>query len=457
MSVVRAKTDIEAINAASAKEQWNANALSTILKLNNIIGFLPISLDKLLKAVVDETYALFQPQMCCIYMAGENKSLNLAAFRTTDGIMPDLHINSRTEACAAIRDELPYLACSAASCSAAICPNRRVSVGGVISHTCIPMIAGTDIYGVFSITFYPERILSRDKLNVLLSITNQVSAAIQRYLLFERLKNEKIEIERAYREISTLNEMLNRKIEELEDTQHRLIQSEKLAATGEMSAGLCHEVNNPMSIILNRIECLKIEAEELSLPDLVLKDLDVIYSYASKVSTIVQDLLIFSRHHSVEFGDVNVKTVIERVITMLASDLSNNGCKAYMRISSADDIYGDADRLEQVFRNLLKNAVDSMPDGGNIYIEAEPSRERLGFLEVRFRDEGEGISEENLLRIFDPFFTTKKLGKGSGLGLSICYGIIKNHGGDISVRSAVNEGTVFTVYLPIKSAIYEQV
>ncbi len=91
-----------------------------------------------------------------------------------------------------------------------------------------------------------------------------------------------------------------------------------------------------------------------------------------------------------------------------------------------------------------------MPEGGRIYIEAEVSDEKPDFLEVRVRDEGEGIPEENLHRIFDPFFTTKKLGRGTGLGLSICYGIIKNHGGDITVKSIVNEGSVFTVYLPLK-------
>ncbi|MEW6738822.1 MAG: ATP-binding protein [Nitrospirota bacterium] len=434
--------------------EWTAAALSTVIKLNNIIGFLPINIDKTLKAVVDETYNLFNPQMCCIYVVGEGNNLELAAFRTSDGLIPDFHVNSTTEACSTLRDGLPYLACRGTSCSASICPNRKTPDNADISHACIPMITGNDIHGVLSLTYQPERVLPRDKLNVLLSIANQVSMAIQRYNLFEKLRKEKSEIERTYSEIATLNEMLTKKIEELKDTQNRLIQSEKLAATGELTAGLCHEINNPISIILNRIECLEMEAKELLLPESVLKDLDVISSYAAKVSSIVQDLLIFSRHHPVEFGHINIKAIIETVAGMLHDDLDRNGCIAHMDIPhSVPDIYGDADRLEQVFRNLIANAIDAMPDGGNIYIDARIPSERPDFLLVRIKDEGEGIAEENLHRIFDPFFTTKKLGKGSGLGLSICYGIIKNHGGDITVKSVLNSGTIFSVYLPLRQGM----
>lgn len=450
MSAVRIRGNMET-TTSQRKEQWTASALSTVIKLNNIIGFLPIDIDKTLKAVVDETYNLFNPYMCCIYIVGEDKRLELTTFKTSDGMTPDVHINPTVDACAAMRDGLPYLACRAISCSAAICPNRKISGVESISHTCIPMITGNDIYGVLSMTFQPEKILSRDKLSVLLSITNQLSLAIQRYRLFERLKNEKIEVERVYGEMTTLNEMLKKNIEELKDTQDRLIQSEKLAATGELTAGLCHEINNPLSIILNRIECLKMESQDFSLPEGVLKDLFVIYSYAAKVSSIVQDLLIFSRHHTTEFGDVNIRTVIERVAGMSHNDLKRNKCAVHLNMPSyIPDVYGDMDRLEQVFQNLVSNAIDSMPDGGNIYIEAEVSAGQPDYVAIRVRDEGEGIAEENLHRIFDPFFTTKKLGRGSGLGLSICYGIIKNHGGDITVRSAVNEGSLFTVYLPVK-------
>ncbi|MCI0468617.1 MAG: ATP-binding protein, partial [Nitrospirae bacterium] len=354
------------------------------------------------------------------------------------------------QSCETLRDSLPYIACSASSCSKTVCPNRRVKDGASISHACIPMSTGSELHGVLSIAFMPEKILSKKKLNVLLSIANQLSMAIQRYKLFERLQGEKLQIQRAYDEIASLNKMMEANLMELQETQQRLIQSEKLAATGRLAAGLCHEINNPMSIILSRIECINMEAGELRLPDVVINDLSDIYSYAAKVSSLVQDLLIFSRHHSAEFVQMDLNAMINNVLVMLNNEIEISACSIHKNIPlSLPKVKGDHDRLEQVFRNLLSNAIDAMPNGGNIYINACRAKKKDGFIEISVRDEGTGIDEENIHKVFDPFFTTKKLGKGTGLGLSICYGIIKSHGGDISVESVMGKGSVFSILLPI--------
>ncbi|MDX9713825.1 MAG: GAF domain-containing sensor histidine kinase [Dissulfurispiraceae bacterium] len=426
-------------------QKWAASALSTVLKLNNIIGFLPISLDKILNAVADETHALFSSRFCCIYVVDEDNSLKLAAFRSPGEQEPDIHIASGMEQCETLRDNLPYIACGTTGSCKNICPNRKILFTGDTSHVCIPMTTGSDIHGVLSLTFASEQSLSKEKLNVLLSVANLISTAIQRYKLFEKLKNEKAEIERTYSKISSLNCMLNKKIQELEEAQQKLIQSEKLAVTGELTAGLCHEINNPISIILNRIECLKLESEEYQLPVIVLKDLEAIYSYAAKVSALVQDLLIFSKHHPIDFKIVNIKSILTRVLKMQPP----YQCKVHVNIpSSIQNVYGDSDRLEQVFINLLSNAQDAMPEGGDIFIKACIVSE---FVEIMVEDTGTGIGEEHLDKIFDPFFTTKKIGKGSGLGLSICYGIIKHHGGDIFVKSTQGKGSIFTIRLPLKN------
>ncbi len=426
-------------------DEWSIAALSTVTKLSNIIGFLPINLDDTLKAVVHETYALFAPRSCCVYLIRQENRLEVAAWKTMDGHAPDVHYQSATEACSALRDGLPHISCASNECR-----NRRPN-GERASYVCIPLTTGSDVHGVLSLTLQPGESLSRDRLNVLLSIANQVSAAIQRHRLFESLKSEKQEIERAYRSISDLNILLTRKIDELRMTQDRLIQSEKLAATGELSAGLCHEINNPISIVLNRIECLRMEADDLSLSETVLKDLEVIYNHAAKVSSLVQDLLIFSRHHPVEFQQVNLPALIDRVIGSLHNVLAESGCRVHVDIPlGVSHTLGDSERLEQVFRNLIANAVDAMPLGGNIVIKAERCPERDGAMLIHVKDEGEGIPGQALLRIFDPFFTTKKLGKGSGLGLSICYGIVKSHGGDIRVSSEPGRGSTFSLSLPLQ-------
>ncbi len=429
--------------------QWCNTALSTIIKLSNIIGYLPGDIHKTLNTVVEEIYTLFKPKICCVYLIQQNSSLEPVASRGLDGKMPDLHLEHAMEACVALRDGLPYVACQES-----VCPNRKIYGVPDYTHVCIPMITGRDVHGVISVTFPSERGLEKDELNVLLSITTQTSAAIQRYKLFEKLRNEKIEIERAYNQIKELNRMLESKIRELKRTQQRLIQSEKLAATGMLSAGLCHEINNPLSVILNRIECLKIESSETALPEQILKDLEVIYTNASKVSSIVQNLLIFARHHPVNFGYYRIRPLFERVISMFDSVLETGKYKINLDIAeNQPPLYCDEERIEQVFRNILSNAFDAMPEGGSIYISSKVSALRQGFLEISIKDEGKGIPEEHIHKIFDPFFTTKSLGKGTGLGLSICYGIIKAHKGDIRVKSEPGMGAVFTVLLPYKKEV----
>ncbi|MFO0754073.1 MAG: ATP-binding protein [Thermodesulfovibrionales bacterium] len=429
---------------------WIEHALATIVKLNNIIGYLPLQLDSTLKTIVEGAYQLFHPMLCSIYTLENDQQLKLAAYALSGEVPGDIHIDSSVEACPALRYGLPYIAVSEDMWSANVCGNIRAEYAGDLSHICIPMLTGCERHGVLLIAFRPERTLAREELEVLLSIANQASAAIHRYRLFERLRSEKIGIERAYGEISDLNKQLEMKIVELKRTRDRLIESEKQAAIGELSAGLCHEINNPISIVLNRIECLRMEANELELPAVVMKDLDVIYSCAAKVSSTIQDLLIFSRHQSSEVEEINLKKLIEGVIGMLQRDLQMNSCTVHLSLSpDTRHVYGDSDRLEQVFRNLISNAIDAMPGGGSIVIETEHPVEREGII-IRVRDEGEGIPEENLYRIFDPFFTTKRLGKGSGLGLSICYGIMKNHGGDIRAQSTPGEGSTFSLYLPNK-------
>ncbi len=245
-----------------------------------------------------------------------------------------------------------------------------------------------------------------------------------------------------------MNELLQGKINELEETQQRLVQSEKLAATGLLAAGLCHEINNPLSVVLNRIECIRMEAEEMEVPEGFIRDLEVIYANLSRVSSVVQNLLVFSRHHPVRFEVVNIKDILDDVMHILKDELLSRGCTVLTEFSErASTLYCDRERICQVLRNLLSNAIDSMPEGGRIWISTSPSA-RAGYIEMAVKDEGIGIPEEHLPRIFDPFFTTKPLGEGTGLGLSICYGIVKAHRGEIRVESTPHIGTTFRLLLP---------
>jgi len=435
------------------RREWTRKALSTIIRLNNITGFLPLEIDNTFNSILKEVSDLFDLHTACIYTI-ERGMLILAAYKTLDNVSPDIHYDSSMNACAALRYGLPFISCRSKKYRL-LCQNRKV-LHDDLSHICIPLLTGSEINGVFTVSFRKHE-LSREEMDVLFSIANLTSMAIHRHRLFVTLKRERAEMEEAYKEISFLNEMLSQKIEELQQARFKLLQTEKLAAIGELASALCHEINNPISIIQNRIECLKMEAEELKLPETVLKDLDVIHLYTEKVASIVKDLLIFSRPHSVEFKPLRLELLLKDVVRIMEEKLKKGRCDVELSIEEdLPEVYGDHDRLEQVFINLITNAIDAMPDGGKITIKAITSNERKGFVEISVRDEGVGIPNEILHRIFDPFFTTKKIGKGTGLGLSICYGIIKNHGGEITVNSVLNRGSVFTVYLPLSEIVTKE-
>jgi len=344
------------------KTEWIRRALFTLIKLNNILGFLPLHLVNTFNLILKEVMDLFHLQGAYIYTV-ERGELILTAFSDPENLLPDLHKDSSINSCGALRHGLPFISCRNKEYRLT-CPNRR-DLYQNLSYICIPLQTGREMNGVFSASLRePE--LSREEMDVLISIANQISMAIQRQRLFETLKRERTEMEEAYKEIRFLNERLSQKIEELQEARFRLLQAEKLASIGELSAGLCHEINNPLSIIQNRIECLRMEAEELGLPETILKDLEVIYLYAEKVSSIVKDLLIFSRPPVTEFVPVRLESVISHGVARLEEELKKRCDIEVLMEKDLPGLTGDPDRLEQVFINLLTNAIDAMPQGGKI-------------------------------------------------------------------------------------------
>jgi PAS domain S-box-containing protein len=226
--------------------------------------------------------------------------------------------------------------------------------------------------------------------------------------------------------------------------EKQLLLNDKLASIGRFTAGIAHEINNPLSSITNFVETMLCDEKEETRREY----LDCILSETKRISTIVQGLLNFSRQSKSEFGLVDLREVLE---------LSLKICqyrKGYDKFEVVRDyeespyyVTGNFNQLEQVFINLILNAFESMKDGGSLTISIR-TRQDNGMTEVSFKDTGKGIEPQYLQNIFDPFFTTKEERQGVGLGLSISYGIIKNHGGDIKVDSEVGKGSTFIVSLP---------
>jgi PAS domain S-box-containing protein len=225
----------------------------------------------------------------------------------------------------------------------------------------------------------------------------------------------------------------------------KLVHAEKMAAVGQLVSGVAHEVNNPLTAILGFADLLM---ENPDLPQTARKDLRVILQEAERTKQIVQNLLSFARQMPPERGAVQLNAILRRTIQLRSYDFTSHGVEV---IETLDDqlpeVIGDAHQLQQVFLNILNNAYDAVHEiGRRPRIEIRSSRSP-DFVEVSFRDNGNGISHPD--RIFDPFFTTKEVGKGTGLGLSICYGIVKEHGGEILCHNNfAGQGATFIVRLP---------
>jgi signal transduction histidine kinase len=226
-------------------------------------------------------------------------------------------------------------------------------------------------------------------------------------------------------------------------------QADKLAALGTLSAGIAHEINNPIGIITSRVEVMLLEAEGEELPAELRKDLDVILRHARRVASITQGLLSFARQSSGVRVPVNLNRVIEEILQLVQKDMDRAQVRVILQRDEAlPEIVADANAIGQVLLNLLTNARRAMPDGGEITIETAHDPE-AGSVRLVVRDTGTGIAPEILPKIFDPFFTTKP--DGTGLGLSVSHGIIHDHQGSVDVESQVGKGTTFTVTLPVEA------
>jgi two-component system NtrC family sensor kinase len=249
-------------------------------------------------------------------------------------------------------------------------------------------------------------------------------------------------------EISQLIVAFNRMSSELEAKQEQLVQSRKIAAIGTFTAGIAHELNNPINNIYLTAETLLEDYESFSPPEGKELVLDVL-NQAEKAGEIVKNLLDFSRSDTPSFVNVNIRECIEKTLKLVKNQVMLAGIRTSVNIRDGiPDLEGNPRNLEQVFLNLLLNAIQAMPGGGKINIDVR--LDTKDHVRIDVKDTGKGIKPEQLERIFEPFFTTKGVGRGTGLGLAVTYALVKKHRGYIEVQSEVDVGTTFSIYLPIQ-------
>jgi two-component system NtrC family sensor kinase len=258
--------------------------------------------------------------------------------------------------------------------------------------------------------------------NLLVAIGRQLATTIEKVRLYE-------ETCRAY--------------EDLRKAQEQLLQSEKMSAVGQLISGVAHELNNPLTAILGYAQLLESEGLSEKAADFVAK----LFRQAQRTHRVVQNLLSFARQRKPQKQQVDICKVLEETLALRDYDLKVNNISLQREIAPAiPAVTADPHQLEQVFLNIINNAVDAMLEagrGGSLKVSV---RATDGQVHAEFQDSGPGIKEPN--RIFEPFYTTKSVGKGTGLGLSICYGIVQEHGGNIWARNQPEGGAVIEVRLP---------
>jgi two-component system NtrC family sensor kinase len=232
----------------------------------------------------------------------------------------------------------------------------------------------------------------------------------------------------------------------------QLLQAGKMAAIGELAAGVAHEINNPTAIISGTAEQLQFLIDECAdrpeeIKKRLLKHISTITEQAARCKRITQGLLNFARRTEIHTTEVNVTKLIQETVALLENRALTEKKNIKTRIfPDLPTLQADPHQLEQVFLNLVNNALDAIDENGTVTMEVRAEKSSV-FIDVA--DNGSGITEEDLKRVFDPFFTNKPVGKGTGLGLSICFGIVQRMSGEITVASKPGVGATFTVRLPL--------
>ncbi len=289
----------------------------------------------------------------------------------------------------------------------------------------IPMSLQNRVRGLLSVT----RKISgteffEDDLEFLAILANQLSVAVENARLFDSEKEA---------------------LERLRTAQLQLLQAEKLAALGQLSARVAHEVNNPLGIIKNYLLMIR---EQESQDKQSVEYVQIVTEEVDRIANIVRQLLDMFKPRQDSFSDTDVESVIDETLLLLSLHAQKGRVTINKQLPDPfPHVYGSAEQLKQVFLNLMINSCDFMPSGGRIDIGGDVDDH---VLRLHFTDWGPGIAPENIEKIWEPFYTTKSAGKGTGLGLSVCYSIVKAHGGEIEATNVAGAGARFTITLPTK-------
>jgi two-component system, NtrC family, sensor kinase len=309
------------------------------------------------------------------------------------------------------------------------------------SELCVALKDGDRIPGVIDVESSQQNAFNSNDLMAMEALAGVLATVISSADQYERQLN-------AVRQLRAAQVELKAHMAAQQETERRLLQAAKLAAVGEMAAGIAHELNNPLTTVMGFAELI-LDETRADTPHRA--DLELVLKEARRARDVVRRLLDFARQGERTRSNADINAIIEDVLMLTRHLIHTSGVQ--LSIERAADlpwVSVDTNQMKQVFLNLIHNALQAMPEGGKLEIQTSVgNKDDHQWIVVTVKDNGMGIDVKNKERIFEPFFTTKGDRGGTGLGLSVTYGIVTDHGGTIEVESAPGKGSIFSVWLPL--------
>ena len=409
----------------SEDEMRRRNRELNALNAMAVIATQSFDLDEILNLTLRQVISLFQAETGSVYLAAEPEGVyrrragwgprSEARMRMGEASFPgglgDLVMRSRAEVIT--QDFVPHLPPPVVEF---VCADRLPYWIWVVLWSKDKPV------GIMGIASREDRHYTSNDENLLVAISRQLATTVEKVQFYE-------ETCRAY--------------EDLRRTQEQLLQSEKMSAVGQLISGVAHELNNPLTAILGYAQLLEGAGLDHRSADYVRK----LFKQAQRTHRVVQNLLSFARQRKPQKQDVDLRKVLEETLALREYDLKVNNITLEREIpADIPPVVADPHQMEQVFLNVINNALDAMVEGSGNGVLKVRMFKKDALVCVEFDDSGPGIKDTN--RIFDPFYTTKSVGKGTGLGLSICYGIVKEHNGEIVARNREEGGATIEIRLP---------
>lgn len=309
------------------------------------------------------------------------------------------------------------------------------------SELCVALRDGAQVIGFIDVESSAINSFGHNDLMALEALAGILSSVISNADQYQRLQETN-------KRLLVMQDELKTRIVMQTQAERKLIQAEKLAAVGEMAAGVAHELNNPLTTVVGFTELV---LEELPDNDQNKTDLAMVLREARRARDVVRRLLDFSRSSEIERNRVDLNEILDDVLALTNHLLHTSGVMLNTKLAKKMDwVFMDRNQMKQVFLNLFHNAIQAMPNGGALTVESKKRQhDGRSWVTASIKDTGMGISQEDREHLFEPFFTTRSKEGGTGLGLSVSYGIVSDHGGFIEVDSEEEKGTCFTVWLPI--------